>query len=98
MIGRDDVLHVARLAALEVPDDELPRLVEQLQRIVSMVNQLGEIPAVGQVPEFHAGPEQAPLRADILAPEALARPLSAMAPGFAGGFFAVPRHTAMEEA
>jgi len=97
-ITKDDVLHVARLSALEVPDAELDHLVDQLQRIVAMVDQLGEVTVAGKAPPFNAGPAQTELRADLVAPEPLARPLDKMAPGFAGGLFSVPRHTAMEEA
>ena len=97
-ITRDDVLHVARLSALEVPDAELPRLVEQLQSIVAMVEQLNEVTVAGKAPPFNAGPAEAELRADVVAPPPLAHSLDRMAPGFVGGFFSVPRHTAMEEA
>lgn len=97
-ISRDDVIHVTRLAALEVPEAELGPLVSQLQSIVNMVEQLNEIPSVKDAPAYHAGPVRAALRADVIAPEALAYPPEEMAPGFAGGFFAVPRHTAMEDA
>jgi len=69
-IGRNEVLHVARLAALEVPEAELPQLVEQLQRIVAMVDQLAEVEVAG-APPFQAGPEAAQLRQDALAPDHL---------------------------
>ena len=95
-IGRNEVLHVARLAALEVPEAELPQLVEQLQRIVAMVDQLAEVEVAG-APPFQAGPEAAQLRQDALAPEPLTSSPATFAPGFADGFFAVPRHAAMEE-
>jgi Asp-tRNA(Asn)/Glu-tRNA(Gln) amidotransferase C subunit len=42
-ISRDDVLHVARLSALEVPEAELDHLVAQLKSIVAMVEQLNEV-------------------------------------------------------
>ena len=96
-ITRDDVLHVARLSALEVPDAELDHLVDQLQRIVAMVDQLGEVTVAGKAPPFNAGPARAELRADVIAPEPLSRSPAEIAPGFSGGFFSVPRHTAMEE-
>jgi aspartyl-tRNA(Asn)/glutamyl-tRNA(Gln) amidotransferase subunit C len=94
-IGRDQVLHVARLAALDVPEADLPALVEQMRRIVAMVDSLGEV-RDEDAPRFLAGPPQAALRADVIAPEPLHRAPDAFAPGFAGGFFAVPRHAAME--
>jgi len=95
-IGRDEVLHVARLSALEVPEADVPKLVEQMQRIVAMVDQLAEVQVAG-APPFQAGPPSAELREDVLAPEPLARPPATFAPGFAEGFFAVPRHAAMED-
>jgi aspartyl-tRNA(Asn)/glutamyl-tRNA(Gln) amidotransferase subunit C len=96
-ITRDDVLHVARLSALEVPEAELPQLVEQMQRIVAMVEQLNEVTVAGKASPFNAGPAQAELRPDVVAPQPLAHPLATMAPGFAGELFSVPRHTAMED-
>lgn len=95
-IGRDEVLHVARLSALEVPEADVPKLVEQMRRIVAMVDQLAEVQVAG-APPFLAGPAQAELREDRLAPEPLAHAPRDFAPGFADGFFAVPRHAAMEE-
>lgn len=97
-ITRDDVLHVARLSALEVPEAELPQLVEQMQRIVAMVEQLNEVTVAGKVSPFNAGPAQAELRPDVVAPQSLALAPAEIAPEFIGGLFSVPRHTAMEEA
>jgi aspartyl-tRNA(Asn)/glutamyl-tRNA(Gln) amidotransferase subunit C len=96
-ISRDDVVHVARLSALEVPEAELDHLVTQLQSIVAMVEQLNEVTVAGKAPPFNAAPAQAELRPDVVAPQPLAHAPAAFAPGFSGGFFAVPRHTAMEE-
>jgi aspartyl-tRNA(Asn)/glutamyl-tRNA(Gln) amidotransferase subunit C len=96
-IGRDEVLHVARLAELAVRDDEVDRLVQQMNRIVDYVAQLDEVPADQQVAPFLPGPVQLPLRDDTPGPVPLARPPAAMAPEFADGFFLVPRHGAMEE-
>ena len=96
-IGRDEVLHVARLAELAVRDGEVDRLVEQMNRIVDYVAQLDEVPADHQATPFLPGPVQVPVRADTPGPIPLARPPAAIAPEFADGFFLVPRHGAMEE-
>jgi aspartyl-tRNA(Asn)/glutamyl-tRNA(Gln) amidotransferase subunit C len=96
-IGRDEVLHVARLAELAVRENEVDRLVRQLSRIVDYVAQLDEVPADHRAAPFLPGPAQVPLRADTPGPVPLARPPAAMAPEFADGFFLVPRHGAMEE-
>ena len=44
-IGRDEVRHVARLAELAVPEEELDNLVRQLNRIVDYVAALDRLPA-----------------------------------------------------
>jgi len=95
-IGRDEVLHAARLAALDVHEDELPQLVAQMGRIVDFVAQLGEVPASEEAPPFHAGPDHVALRADVVAPTPLARGPAEMAPEFREGLFVVPRLGAME--
>jgi aspartyl-tRNA(Asn)/glutamyl-tRNA(Gln) amidotransferase subunit C len=96
-IGRDEVLHVARLAELAVPEAELSRLVEQLNRIVDYVAQLDGIPGDRTAEAFLPGPRSVALREDLPGPVPLARPPAELAPEFADGFFLVPRHGAMEE-
>lgn len=97
-VRREDVLHVAKLAELAVEEADLPKLVEQLDRIVGYVAQLNEVPAGEQAPEFIAGPEAVSLRADEVRPTPLARTPAEMAPEFLHGFFVVPRLGAMEGA
>ena len=97
-IGRDEVLHVARLAELAVREGELDRLVDQLNRIVDYVAQLDQVPADHIAEPFLPGPQAAALRGDVPGSVPLARPPAAFAPEFRDGFFLVPRHGAMEEA
>ena len=96
-IGKDEVLHVAKLAELAVPEKELGRLVDQMNRIVAYVAQLDEVPADRMAEPFLPGPASVSLRADVEGAMPLARPPAAMAPEFREGFFLVPRHGAMEE-
>jgi len=97
-IRTEDVLHVARLAELEVSPEDLPTLVEQMGRIVEFVAQLNEVPAGEQAPPFVAGPAQVTLRPDEVRPARLARTPAELAPEFVQGFFVVPRLGAMEGA
>jgi aspartyl-tRNA(Asn)/glutamyl-tRNA(Gln) amidotransferase subunit C len=96
-IGRDEVLHVARLAEIAVADAELPKLVEQMNRIVDYVAQLDELAADGGPEAVVAGPARVTLRDDIARRYPLARTPADMAPEFIGGFFTVPRHIGGEE-
>jgi aspartyl-tRNA(Asn)/glutamyl-tRNA(Gln) amidotransferase subunit C len=96
-IGKTDVLHVARLAELAVADADVPKLVEQLNRIVEFVAQLEEVPASEEAPPFVAGPAELTLREDVPGPVPLARPPAQFAPEFRDGLFLVPRLGAMEE-
>lgn len=97
-IGRKEVLHVAKLAELDVAEADLPKLVEQMQGIVKFVEQLNEVPASEQAPPFLAGPGQVTLREDDTPPVPLVRGPHEMAPEFIQGFFAVPKLGAMEGA
>lgn len=96
-IGRDEVLHVARLAELAVHDADLDRLVEQLNRIVDYVARLDRVPDDGAGDLFLPGPRQLALRQDVPGPVPLTRAPAELAPEFADGFFLVPRLGAMEE-
>jgi aspartyl-tRNA(Asn)/glutamyl-tRNA(Gln) amidotransferase subunit C len=48
-ISRDEVLHVARLARLELSDDEVARFQEQLSEILDAVSKVSELD-LGDVP------------------------------------------------
>lgn len=90
-IGREDVLHVARLAELQVAEAEVAPLVQQLNGIVAFVAQLSGAEIPGDTPEFTVGPAQVALRTDVVAPEPLARSPERMAPDWQDGFYVVPR-------
>ena len=82
------VRHVASLARLEVAEGDLPRLTEQLARIVSYIDQLREIPEEGA----GAGPGSGtPLRADVPRAGEGARALAENVPRSLHGYGAVPR-------
>ena len=89
-ISRDEVLHVARLARLELGEDEIERFTEQLSAILEAVAKVSELDLAGVEPTAHpldvvnVWAEDEP-RPSIPVDDALAN-----APDRHGGFFKVP--------
>jgi aspartyl-tRNA(Asn)/glutamyl-tRNA(Gln) amidotransferase subunit C len=52
-ISRDDVLHVAELARLEIPESEIERVREQLGAILAAVGKVSELDLTGIEPTSH---------------------------------------------
>ena len=52
-IGRDEVLHVARLARLELSEEELERFGAQLSAILEAVGKVAELDLEGIEPTAH---------------------------------------------
>jgi aspartyl-tRNA(Asn)/glutamyl-tRNA(Gln) amidotransferase subunit C len=52
-ITRDEVLHVARLARLELSDDEVAKFQEQLSDILEAVSKVSELDLAGVPPTAH---------------------------------------------
>jgi aspartyl-tRNA(Asn)/glutamyl-tRNA(Gln) amidotransferase subunit C len=52
-ITRDEVLHVARLARLELSDDEVTRFQEQLSAILEAVSKVSELDLADVPPTSH---------------------------------------------
>jgi aspartyl-tRNA(Asn)/glutamyl-tRNA(Gln) amidotransferase subunit C len=52
-ITRDDVVHVARLAQLELAEDEIERFREQLSAILEAVGKVAELDLEGVEPTAH---------------------------------------------
>ncbi len=95
-IRPEEVQHVARLAALDVPGAELGALARELGAIVEYVGQLADLDVTPRdVPLV--GPETTALRPDRVRAAQMAHPPSALSPDFQGGFFTVPRLEAMED-
>jgi aspartyl-tRNA(Asn)/glutamyl-tRNA(Gln) amidotransferase subunit C len=52
-ITRDDVLHVARLARLEIPENEIERVRAELGAILEAVGKVSELDLEGVEPTSH---------------------------------------------
>ncbi|UGS36238.1 Asp-tRNA(Asn)/Glu-tRNA(Gln) amidotransferase subunit GatC [Capillimicrobium parvum] len=53
MIDRDQVLHVARLARLQLTDDEVERMAGELSRILDHIEHISELDLEGVEPTSH---------------------------------------------
>jgi aspartyl-tRNA(Asn)/glutamyl-tRNA(Gln) amidotransferase subunit C len=53
MITREEVLHVAKLARLELSDDEVDRFTEQLSAILEAVDKVSELDLSDVEPTAH---------------------------------------------
>jgi aspartyl-tRNA(Asn)/glutamyl-tRNA(Gln) amidotransferase subunit C len=52
-ISREDVLHVARLARLEIPEDQIERVQAELGAILEAVGKVSELDLEGVEPTSH---------------------------------------------
>lgn len=90
-ISRDDVAHLARLARLELTEDELEHYAEQLDVILSAVQRVGEVAADDVVPMSHPIPITNVFRADQQVPSLTPEEALAAAPAVEDQRFRVPR-------
>ncbi len=89
-IGRDEVLHVAALARLELDEPETERLIRDLGRILDYVERLSELDTEAIAPARTISATAAPLRKDELGSGVAHDVALAEAPRTASGGFAVP--------
>jgi aspartyl-tRNA(Asn)/glutamyl-tRNA(Gln) amidotransferase subunit C len=91
LISRDDVAHVARLARLDVTDDELDRFVGQLAAVLEHAADLATLDTAGVSPTSGPYPLLNVLRDDVVVPSLDRDEVLAMAPAAEAGRFRVPR-------
>jgi len=90
-LTRDEVLHVARLARLSLPEADADRLREQLSAILDYVKQLDRLDTCDVVPTSHAIETGTPIRDDVVEPFGDREALLANAPDRLNDCFRVPR-------
>jgi aspartyl-tRNA(Asn)/glutamyl-tRNA(Gln) amidotransferase subunit C len=90
-VTNDEVRKVADLARLSIPDDRLPALVAELNRILAHMDVLSKVKTGESVPAEGIGAAGTPLRPDGGTPVPLQRPIADFAPAVRDGFILVPR-------
>lgn len=90
-ITRQEVEHVAKLARLELTEQEADTFTGQLDAILSYVDKLKELNTDGIIPTAHAVPMENAFREDQVQPSIGVENALANAPARAESFFRVPK-------
>ena len=90
MIDRDQVLHVARLARIELSEEEIARMPPELSKILEHVETMNEIDLEGVEPTSHVVDLVNGLRDDVPRPSMPRERALEQAPDSADGGFRVP--------
>jgi aspartyl-tRNA(Asn)/glutamyl-tRNA(Gln) amidotransferase subunit C len=91
MLSRDQVLHVARLARLELSDEEVERFAGELSKVLDHIEKIGELGDLADVPPTsHVVAVENALRADAPRPSLPPDIALESAPDAALGGFRVP--------
>jgi aspartyl-tRNA(Asn)/glutamyl-tRNA(Gln) amidotransferase subunit C len=91
MLSRDQVLHVARLARLELTEEEQRRMSEELSKVLDHIEKISELGDLADVPPTsHVVEVENALRADEPRPSWPRDVVLASAPDSAQGGFRVP--------
>jgi len=90
-IDEQTVRHIARLARLELSDEEVGRYTHQLAEILAYVQQLNAVNTEGVEPTAHALAVSNVLRDDVPVAPLGAEKALANAPRSAAGYFALPK-------
>ena len=90
MLDRDQVLHVARLARLELSDEEVSTMASELSEILEHVDRISKLDLAGVEPTSHVVALENVLRADVPRPSLDRADALANAPDPSDGAFRVP--------
>ena len=90
-LTRDDVVHVARLARLELSEGEVARITEQLAAVLAHPEDVASLDIADVPPTSHPVPLVNVLRADEVRPCLDRDEVLACAPEAEDGRFRVPR-------
>jgi aspartyl-tRNA(Asn)/glutamyl-tRNA(Gln) amidotransferase subunit C len=90
-VSSEQVRHIAKLARIAMSDEELERLVPELNNILGWVEQLGEVNTDGVEPLTAVIEQKLRLRDDVVNDGNIREEVIANAPEAQHGFFAVPK-------
>ena len=85
------VRRIARLARIAVDEQEIAHLQDEINAILSFVEDLSAVDVEGVEPMTSVMPMQLPMREDVVTDGEIAAKVLANAPLTEGGFFLVPK-------
>ena len=90
-IGGDEVRTIARLAHIEISDDDIPGFTEQLSKILEFVAQMNAVDTTGVEPLAHPLEATARSRADVVLETDMRESYQANAPLVENAHYLVPK-------
>ena len=90
-VSPEQVRHIANLARIAMSEEEIERLVPEINNILGWVEQLGEVNTDGVEPLTAVIDQKLRLREDDVTAGNIRDEVLANAPGAEHGFFAVPK-------
>jgi aspartyl-tRNA(Asn)/glutamyl-tRNA(Gln) amidotransferase subunit C len=90
MLDRDQVLHVARLARLELSEDEVEKMADELSKVLDHIEKISELDLEGVPPTSHVVDVVNAFRTDEPIPCLPVDVVLAQAPDPVDGGFGVP--------
>ena len=90
-ISKEEVLHVAKLARLNLTEDETESLMSDMESIIGFADKLNELDTEGVVPTAHAIPMQNAFRADEIKESFDREEILKNAPSTDGDGFLIPK-------
>ena len=90
-VSPEQVRHIAKLARIAMSEEEIERLVPDLNNILGWVEQLGEVNTDGVEPLTAVIDQKLRLRGDAVTDGDCREEILANAPDAEHGFFAVPK-------
>ena len=90
-ITREEVAHVAKLARLDMHEDEIPQYMSHLNAILEYADKLNQLDTQNILPTAHVLPLKNVFREDKVRPSLSRRDVLANAPEEENGMFRVPR-------
>lgn len=90
-VDRAEVVRIAQLARLDVPEEDLDRLAGELNNILDWIEQLDEVDTDDVAPVASVADQKLRWRADEVTDGGIADDVVSNAPDGNGTFFAVPK-------